>query len=150
MDDYQKYVELADNLDYRKDLEFAMYGAKNFGIKALPLLCTSDVFGNDYRKIVKEACDCSIKNGEHQGLTSSVCKEFLKQNGCSTTDAFFDLEKMAYRCDLERRQHDAEKLSKRIQTATTRKSPEQLEIERRQSKSLELQTRMIVGRNMSI
>lgn len=99
MDDYEKYVQLADNPKYMADVEFAMYGAKNYGIKAIPLLGTTSTYGDDYPKILKEALSKTISQGGVVGSTSDIDREFLVKADMPTEKPRFALHDMRQKCD---------------------------------------------------
>lgn len=84
MDDWEKYEQMADNPKYRADVEFAMYGATHFGMKAIPILSTAPTYGDKYPEIIKAACDFSFSKGDYNGRTSDIDKDLLDRSGLGT------------------------------------------------------------------
>lgn len=116
MDDFEKYEQLADNPKYRADVEFAMYGAKNFGMKAVPILGTTATYGDDYPKILKEALTKSISQGGVVGSTTDIDKEFLIKADMPTDKPRFTLHDMKQKCDEVIKARNAEILLNKLDT----------------------------------
>ena len=88
MDDWEKYENLAETPKYRNDFEFAMYGAKNFGMKAIPILSTAPTYGDKYPELIKEACETSMSKGNIFGYASGIDKEFHEQSELGKDNPF--------------------------------------------------------------
>lgn len=87
MDDWEKYEQLADTAKYRDDFEFAMYGATNYGMKAIPILATAQTYGDKYPELIKAACEKSLSKGDAYGRASDIDKDYLEISGLGTTEA---------------------------------------------------------------
>ena len=122
MDDYEKYVQLADNPKYMADVDFALYGAKNFGIKALPILGTSSTYGDEYPKILKEALIKTISQGGVVGSTTDIDKEFLVKADMPTDKPRFALHDMRQKCDEVIKARNAEILLDKLDSQMKPKS----------------------------
>ena len=77
MDDWEKYEQLADLPKYKDDFEFAMYGATNFGMKAIPILATAPTYGDKYPELIKAACEKSLSKGDTFGRACDIDEEYL-------------------------------------------------------------------------
>ena len=130
MDDWEKYENLAENLKYRNDFEFAMFGAKNFGMKAVPILSAAPSYGDNYSKLIKQACETSISKGNSYGRTCDIDKDFLIRSelgqmtvhlcekNFSTEKVInvpsFELKKMSSFCDQRIHEIKVERLHEKI------------------------------------
>lgn len=99
MDDFEKFENLADDPKNLLSAEFAMESAKNFGIKAMPLLGTTATYGDDYPKILKEALSKTISQGGAVGSTTDIDKEFLIKADMPVDKPRFTLHDMKQKCD---------------------------------------------------
>lgn len=114
MDDWEKYENLAENPKYRNDFEFAMYGAKNFGMKAIPILSTAPSYGDKYPELIKQACETSMSKGGKLGRISDIDDDFIKRSGLNAS--LINLKDMSEFCDQRITEIKAERLYEKITT----------------------------------
>ena len=138
MDDWEKYENLAETTKYRNDYEFAMYGAKNFGMKAIPILSTAPSYGDKYPELIKQACETSMSKGNVFGFTSGIDKEFHERSALGKDNPFiyssresmkqnpvvssrFLLKDMRNFCDQRIKEIKAERLHEKISSKLSAK-----------------------------
>jgi|GEM_PF-5576659 len=112
--DWSSYQRLADT-PLRDYLWFAMSGAKKFGMKAMPILSTADVYGDDYPKLIQTACETSMSKNEPYGRVSDMDKEYAERAGVDTKKTpHFNLKDMAQYSESRTREINAQRLMEKL------------------------------------
>ncbi|WP_162588378.1 hypothetical protein [Variovorax sp. RA8] len=114
MDDFNHFEMLADLPENLVRADFAMDGATSFGMKAMPLLGGTKLYGDEYPKILKTASIRSITQGNLDGATTDIDKEFLVKAGLSTFDSKHSLLLVVEKCDEVIKARETEKLMEKL------------------------------------